>query len=135
MKPTKTRRLYRVLSLLLFSLAACNMEPSDPPSLYKAGTYTGRADGYGGIITVSAAFSDDSIVTIAIDSHKESQNREGVATALEQIPQAIIDGQTLTVDIISGATRTSRGILKAVENCALAAGGEGAVEKLLSPRN
>jgi hypothetical protein len=36
---------------------------------------------------------------------------------------------------VRGATRTSAGILKAVEKCALAAGGESAVEKLLSPQD
>jgi fumarate reductase flavoprotein subunit len=49
---------------------------------------------------------------------------------LEQIPQVIIDDQTLAVDSISGATYTSRGILKAVEKCVLKAGGESAVAKL-----
>jgi fumarate reductase flavoprotein subunit len=134
----KTIYLLPALPFLLLSLAACNTGtgPSEgPATLYRAGTYTGIADGYGGIIKVSVAFSDDSIMTIAIDSNKESQNREGVAKALTQIPQAIIDDQTLTVDVISGATKTSKGILKAVEKCALAAGGENAVEKLLSPQN
>jgi fumarate reductase flavoprotein subunit len=123
------------LPFLLLSLAACTMdtEPSGPQSLYQAGTYTGRGDGYGGAITVSTVFSDDSITEITVDSHKEtSETREAVAAALEQIPQAIIANQTLVVDVITGATRTSKGILKAVEKCALAAGGENAVEKLLS---
>jgi fumarate reductase flavoprotein subunit len=122
-----------VLALLLFSLAACDTGtgPSeDTSSVYKAGSYTGRADGYGGAIKVSAVFSGDSITAIAIDSHKESQNRDAVAAALTQIPQAIIDGQTLVVEAISGATRTSNGIKTAVEKCALQAGGASAVEKL-----
>jgi fumarate reductase flavoprotein subunit len=123
------------LPLLLFSLAACSTgtEPSGQPSLYQAGTYTGQADGYGGIIKVSAIFSDDSITAISVDSHKETQSRPAVSAALEQIPQSILAGQTLVVDAIASATRTSRGILKAVEECARVAGGESAVEKLLAP--
>jgi fumarate reductase flavoprotein subunit len=120
---------------LLFFLAACSTgtEPSGPPSLYRAGTYVGRGDGYQGIIKVSTVFSDDNIMGITVDSHKESQGREAVANALEQIPQAIIAGQTLAIDAITNATKTSRGILKAVEASARAAGGESAVEKLLTP--
>jgi fumarate reductase flavoprotein subunit len=130
----KTMCLRLAPPFLLLSLAACDTgtEPSGLQSSYQAGTYTERADGYGGAIKVSAVFSDDSITKITVDSHKESQNREAVAAALEQIPQAIIANQTLVVDAITGATKTSNGILKAVEKCALAAGGENAVEKLLS---
>jgi fumarate reductase flavoprotein subunit len=123
------------LAFLLFSLAACDTGTGPSEGMYRAGTYTERADGYGGAIKVSTVFSDDSITAITIDSHKESQKREAVAAALEQIPQAIIDGQTLVVDAITNATRTRSGILKAVEKCALAAGGKSAVEKLLSPRD
>jgi fumarate reductase flavoprotein subunit len=133
MKTKPIAQIFRVFLLsLLVSLAACDTgtSPLEPSSVYKAGTYTGRADGYGGAITVSTVFSGDSITEIAIDSHKETQNRGAVAAALEQIPQAIIDGQTLVVEAMSGATRTSNGIVKAVEKCALQAGGESAVEKL-----
>ena len=115
---------------LLVSLAACETGTNGLPTVYKAGAYTERADGYGGAIKVSALFSDDSITAIAVDSHKESLNRAPVAAALEQIPQAIVEGQTLTVDVVSGATHTSKGIIKAVEKCVLKAGGDGAVEKL-----
>jgi fumarate reductase flavoprotein subunit len=129
---SKTIYLRLALPFLLLSLTACKTgtEPSSPHSLYHAGTYTEQADGYGGIIKVSTVFSDDSITKITVDSHKESQSREAVAAALEQIPQTITANQTLLVDVITGATKTSRGILNAVEKCALAAGGESAVEKL-----
>jgi fumarate reductase flavoprotein subunit len=133
---SKTMYLPLALPFLLFSLTACKTgtEPSGSQSLYQAGTYTGRADGYGGIIKVSTVFSGDRITEITVDSHTETQGRDAVAAALEQIPETVIANQTLAVDAISGATKTSKGILKAVEKCALAAGGEDAVEKLLNPQ-
>jgi fumarate reductase flavoprotein subunit len=140
----KSKTINRILRLSLlfpaFLFNACDtaVNPtetsSDPsgtlPSLYTAGTYTEKADGYGGAIKVSTVFSGDNITKITIDSHKETTGREAVAAALEQIPPAIIEGQTLVVDVITGATATSKGILRAVEKCALKAGGESAVEKL-----
>jgi fumarate reductase flavoprotein subunit len=133
-KTSRALNQLRILLLfLLFAFTACDTgtNPSgNPEAIYSAGSYTGRADGYGGIITVSVVFSTDSITKITVDSHKESQNREAIAKALELIPQAIMDGQTLVVDVITGATRTSSGIIKAVEKCALEAGGKNAVEKL-----
>jgi fumarate reductase flavoprotein subunit len=98
--------------------------------LYTPGTYTEKASGYGGAMTVSAVFSEDSITAIEVVSRKESIARAPIAAALEQIPQAIIADQTLTVDVITGTTRTSNAIIKAVEKCAKLAGGEDAVNKL-----
>jgi uncharacterized protein with FMN-binding domain len=98
--------------------------------LYTPETYTEKASGYGGAMTVSAAFSEDSITVIEIVSHKESSGRAAIAAALEQIPQAIIADQTLTVDVITGATSTSTAIIKARDKCAKLAGGEDAVNKL-----
>jgi fumarate reductase flavoprotein subunit len=134
MKSETINRILR-LSLLFpaFLFTACDTgaNPSGgTPSLYTAGTYTERADGYGGAIKVSTVFSSDHIMEITVDSHKESTGREGVAAALAQIPQAVIDGQTLAVDVITGASATSKGILRAVEKCVLKAGGEHAVENL-----
>jgi fumarate reductase flavoprotein subunit len=108
-------------------------DSEDPPpvsSLYTPGTYMEKASGYGGAMTVSTVFSEDSITAIEIVSHKESSGREAIAAALEQIPQAIIADQTLTVDVITGATYTSNAIIKAVEKCVNLAGGEDAVSKL-----
>ena len=42
--------------------------------------------------------------------------------ALEKMPAAILEAQSLAVDTVSGATRTSEGILKAVEAALVEAG-------------
>lgn len=41
-----------------------------------------------------------------------------------QIPQAVIDGQTLAVDIVSGAIGSSKGVLEAITNALTLAGGK-----------
>lgn len=88
---------------------------------YQAGTYTAEADGNNGPVKVSAEFSGDAILSITVDEHQETT---GLADpAIEKIPERIIEGQTLNVDAISGATNTSNAILTAVANCVEQAGG------------
>ena len=51
---------------------------------------------------------------------------------IERMPEAMIEGQTLNIDSVSGATYTSNAILTAVEDCVVQAGGHVEVLKLLS---
>jgi fumarate reductase flavoprotein subunit len=53
-----------------------------------------------------------------------------VAFAIARIPLAIYQKQTLSIDVVSGATFTSNAILAAVEDCARQAGGDEAVAAL-----
>ena len=56
--------------------------------------------------------SEDKIVSIEVDDSGES---EGIANPVfERLPQDIINGQTLNVDVISGATVTSEGIVQGI---------------------
>ena len=50
--------------------------------------------------------------------------------AISDIPEAIVEGQTLAVDVVAGATYTSNGIIEAVKKCVEQAGGD--VDSLLS---
>lgn len=123
----------RLLSLLLslalvFSFAACSRS-NETSEGYQAGTYTGAAAGMNGDITVQVVFDDNSIVSVSVLDHNET---EGIARpALEQIPAEIVRAQSLAVDTVSGATITSEGIIKAVENCVTQAGGN--VAALMRP--
>lgn len=107
-----------LLSLtLLFSLAPAALAQN----AYTAGTYTAAAAGNNGDVTLSVTFSDDAITAIEIGENNET---EALAAApMERIPQAIIAGQTLLVDTVSGATNTSNAILAAVADCVEQAGG------------
>ncbi|NLG25923.1 MAG: FAD-dependent oxidoreductase [Clostridiales bacterium] len=95
---------------------------------YTPGTYTATADGNNGPVTVTVTFDAQSITEIVIGEHAETP---GISDpAFERIPAAIVDGQTLAVDAVSGATNTSDAILKAVEDCVVQAGGDVASLKL-----
>ena len=56
--------------------------------------------------------SKDKIISVHVDDSGES---EGIANPVfERLPRDIIDGQTLNVDVISGATVTSQGIIDGI---------------------
>jgi uncharacterized protein with FMN-binding domain len=97
--------------------------------LMVSGTYAGTGRGYGGDINISAVLSEAGITNITITAHQETSTRANVLQALDDIPQSIVDDQILAVDVISGATFTSKGIIKAVEDCVFQAGGEDMVNK------
>ena len=90
--------------------------------LYKAGTYTETAEGINGDITVEVTFSEDEILSVEITDHSET---EGIGTlAIAELPEKIVEDQSLSVDGVSGATVTSGAILSAVEAAVEDAGGD-----------
>lgn len=91
-------------------------------ALYKAGTYTGSAEGKEGQIQVEVTFSDTEMTEIKVVSQSET---EGLGDeAIESIRAKVLEGQTLDVDAISGATLSSDGILAAIEDAVKQAGGD-----------
>ena len=75
-------------------------------------TLSGTADGRNGPIEVEVVVVGDEIVSITVISHDET---EGIGTiAVDEIPDAIVEQQSILVDAVSGATTTSEGILAAV---------------------
>ena len=76
--------------------------------------YIGEADGFGGPIKVKVTMDGDKISMIDVLSHNETAGVSG--PAFETIPQAIIDAQSTSIDVASGATLSSKGIMAAVEN-------------------
>lgn len=81
---------------------------------YKDGTYTGAARGYHPGLTVAVTVANGKISNVEITSHDESKGF--YEKPFEVVPQEIIDTQSTTVDAVSGATRTSDGIMMAVAN-------------------
>ena len=88
-----------------------------------AGVLTGTADGFGGPITVSVTMDGDKIAAVEVVSNSETPEIAGAA--LEQIPAAIVAANSADVDIVSGATYTSNGIINAVKNALESAGSAG----------
>ena len=77
------------------------------------GVYKGTGTGYAGEITVSVQIKDKQIVSIDILS---SSDDAAFFTRAKVVIDKIIEGQTLDVDTVSGATFSSRGIISAVKN-------------------
>lgn len=90
-----------------------------------AQSFTATVDGHNGPLTVEVAYVDGKIGSIVISEHAETA---GIADgALERVPKAIVDAQSLNVDTVSGATVTSQAIIAAVTDAVAQAGGDVAV--------
>lgn len=87
---------------------------------FKPGTYEVHALGHGGALPMKVAFSEKKIESIDIDTAGET---EGLAdVVLVRIPDKIIEGQTLNVDALSGASETSNAVLDGVAKAVKLAG-------------
>jgi len=87
---------------------------------YQAGTYQVTTPGHNGDLPMSVTVSNDRIEAIDIDNSGESA---GIADVVfTRIPEEIIEGQTLNVDAISGASVTSKGVIDGVAKAVKLAG-------------
>lgn len=77
------------------------------------GIYKGSGTGFAGTVSVSVEIKDKSIVAINILS---TQDDEAFFNRAKGVIDKIIAGQTLDVDVVSGATYSSNGIISAVKN-------------------
>ena len=78
------------------------------------GVYEGSGAGLNGQIKVSVTVSGGKITEVKVLEHSETA---GISDpAIEKIPAAIVEAQSADVDIVSGATFTSKGIIEAVKN-------------------
>ena len=89
---------------------------------YTAGVYTAQANGNNGPGTVEVEVSDAEILSVKVTEHAETAGLSD--TPIERIPAKIVEGQTLAVDTVSGATNTSNAILKAAEDALAQAGAD-----------
>jgi len=89
--------------------------PAPAPSKYIDGTYIGVADGFGPDLTVEVVIHDDVIVYVEVIDHNEVNERFW-GEPVWRIPQLIVESQSTDVDIVSGATYTSVGIMNAVDD-------------------
>ncbi|MCI8408589.1 MAG: FMN-binding protein [Lachnospiraceae bacterium] len=79
---------------------------------YKDGTYTGSAQGYGGMITVKVVIREGKITSVDIIS-AAGETPSFLAKA-KPITAKIVSAQNPNVDAVSGATYSSNGIINAV---------------------
>ena len=87
---------------------------------FKAGTYTGEGQGFGGTIKVAVTLSDTKIEKVEVTEHSETP---GIGTpSIEKLPAKIVEAQSTQVDTITAATFASKGVIEAVEAALKSAG-------------
>lgn len=113
----------RILSMLLIAaLCICCAAASAETPAFTAGTYPVTVNGRNGEMTIEVTFTDSAIEHVAVTAHQETA---GISdAAIEQIPEAIVNNQSLAVDAIAGATITSDAIIEAVALAVEQAGGD-----------
>lgn len=83
-------------------------------------TCTGSAQGIDGPVTVEVVATQDEIISITVTEQNETAGIGSVA--VEELPAAMVDAQSLQVEGISGATVTSDAIREAVRAALASAG-------------
>ena len=86
---------------------------ADSDYVYKDGTYTGEAEGYGGTIQVEVTLAGDEITSINVASAPGEDS--AYLSQAESVINSVISAQSTDVDTVSGATFSSTGILNAVD--------------------
>jgi len=114
MKNIKT--LLALVLCLAMVLSIC------PAMAYTAGTYTSEAMGNNAMVKVSVVVDADKIVDVKVIEHAETPGLSDKPIA--DIPAAIVEHQSLAIDAISGATKTSVAILAAAEAALKEAGAD-----------
>ena len=110
--------LILLLVLIVSHVQANNSQKLDLPD--DAQTLTASADGKVGPVEVEVITSPSEIFKVRVTNHNET---DGIGTnAVDAIPGAIVEAQSLAVDSVSGATITSDAIKNAVAS-AMTAGG------------
>ena len=92
------------------------------------GTYYGSARGYAGNIRVRVVIKDHKMISIDV-VEVEADDAPYVAKAKKGVISAMLKTQSLSVDAVSGATYSSNGIIKAVENAIAMASGKSVNDK------
>ena len=104
----------RISALLIALVMMLTMVPA------MAEEVTGTAKGFGGDVTVTLTI-DNGVITAA--KAEGADETPGVGTpALEQLPAAMVAGNTVNVDVVAGATWTSNGVIEAAKAALVAAG-------------
>ena len=81
------------------------------------GVYTGRAEGMIGEIVVEITVENNELIDIRLVDHQETTYLAD--PAFEMLKERVLNEQTTDVDMVSGATMTSRGFLAAIGEAVL----------------
>ncbi|WP_353893643.1 flavocytochrome c [Proteinivorax hydrogeniformans] len=107
----KTLMLLLAVMLMATTVVGCGSD-----AIYKSGTYEGVGEGYSGKIVVEVEVSDTEIKEVKILEFNDS---DFALEPAKQLIEAVIGSNNTEVDVISGATETSNGVLEAIEDALL----------------
>ena len=110
-KPIKTIAKLILAFAVVVLVAGCSGEEAGS---YTAGSYEGTGEGYGGTITATVTVTEDKITEVTADIPDET---EPIAQpAVDEITEAVIENQGIAdVEVVSGATASSEGLIEAIE--------------------
>lgn len=124
------KRLFSLflIAVFVFTFVACAKKDNKGEDItqtpvagkYTPGTYEGKAQGYGGDIVATVVLGANQIESITCTGEGET---EGIGSvALAQLPSEMVTSQSVQVDAISGATKSSKGVVEAVTQALTNAG-------------
>ncbi len=85
-----------------------------PTTNLKDGVYQGEAKGFAARIVSEVLIKNGEIINIRVLDHHESKGWYDEVFMV--LPKEIVNKQTLQVDAISGATKTSKGLIRSIED-------------------
>ncbi|MFB9769972.1 FAD-dependent oxidoreductase [Lactiplantibacillus modestisalitolerans] len=102
-------------SVLLLSVAGCGNGGT-----YKAGTYTGTGQGKDGPVKVQVTVTKDKIKGVKV--LRTNDNKVLADEAEKKVTKEIVKDQSVKVDVVSGATHSSNGIIEGAKKALKKAG-------------
>lgn len=121
------RKYFNWLTILLMSLgvlmgSASTLAVSAEAATIEDGVYETEVEGHNGPMVIETTIEDGKLADVQVKDHSES---EGISDpAIDQIPAAIVEANSINVDAVAGATVTSNAIRDAVSDAITQAGGE-----------
>ena len=110
-KPSGFRINLRTMKNWIFSLLMlCSVAVAATVAL-NDGTYAGKSGGYKGPVRVAVVVKGGRISTIEVTACRDSLARKVV----KEIPRRMVRANSVEVDVVSGATISSRAIKRAVK--------------------
>lgn len=119
----KQYRIKKVSYIVLILVAIMFLSSCAPKEvLYIPGEYTNESEGYYSTLIVKVTVDEYQIISIEILSHEEPEILAEVV--FDKLPSRIIKNNGTQIDVISGATYTSRALLESVEKALVEARGK-----------
>ena len=111
----KSKLMALVLALCVLMSLACGASAA-----MTAGTYSATVSGMHGPMTVQVTVSEDKIESVEVTENVETPGL--IDWPMREIPQEVVENQSVNVDTVTGVTVSSRAILSGVSKALEEAG-------------